>query len=384
MHNIGHFITIYLPRTMTFVYTYITNFVTVKSFVFAYETQNLDQFEVNNITKIRKYSLSWLWYQIQHKLSGDGPGFERHLFDLNNMRSVRSRLIDNDIRLIHSHIGPMGCYNLNLKKNLGLPMVTTFYGIDLSFFARAGWVKRYAPLFDAGECFFVEGSHMKTCLAELGCPHDKIKIIHIGADTTEFAYKPRTIGEGRKIILLFCGRLIEKKGLEYALRALALVRNRYANIEFRIIGDGPLQSDIVKLIQDLNLDDVVKLLGYVPYAETKREMNKAHILVQPSVTAANGETEGGAPTVLIEAQACGMPILASLHADIPEVVLDGDSGLLSEERNFKQLAEHMAFLFDHPEKWPEMGRVGRRHVEENYNIKVEAKKIERIYTDLIG
>ncbi len=292
---------------MTFVYTYITNFVTVKSFVFTYETQHLNQFRVDNITKIRKYSLPWLFYQIRHKLSGDGPNVERHLFDLNNMRSVRSSLIQNDIRLIHSHIGPMGCYNLNLKKNLGLPMVTTFYGIDLSFFARAGWARRYAPLFDAGECFFVEGSHMKTCLAELGCPHDKIKIIHIGADTADFVYKPRTVEEGRKIILLFCGRLIEKKGLEYALRALALISNRYTNIEFRIIGDGPLKSDVIKLIQDLNLDGVVKLLGYIPYAETKREMDNAHILVQPSVTAANGETEGGAPTVLIEGVLCPLP-----------------------------------------------------------------------------
>jgi colanic acid/amylovoran biosynthesis glycosyltransferase len=278
----------------------------------------------------------------------------------------------------------MGCYNLNLKRSLELPMVTTFYGIDLSLYALTGWDVRYRPLFREGECFLVEGSHMKKCLQELGCPEDKIRIVHIGADTDLFKYKERQVKERGKSTLLFCGRLIEKKGLEYALRALASIKDKCSNVELRVIGDGPLRDRLIGLVEELELENVVKLLGYVPYEQTKKEMDNAHILVQPSVTATNGETEGGAPTVLIEAQACGMPILASLHADIPEVVLDGKSGLLSEERNFEQLAEHMVFLLEHPEKWPEMGLAGRRHVEENYNIKTEAQKIEQIYAELIG
>jgi len=369
---------------MTFVYNYLTNFTSVKPFVYAQELQNLDQFGTDQIKRIRRYSLPWLLYQLGHKLNFDARFVQKCLFNVNNLRSVRSHLTRNDIRLLHSHIGPMGCHCLGLKKRMGLPLITTFYGIDVSFYARTGWREHYIPLFREGERFFAEGSHMKRCLVELGCPEQKIEIIHIAADMNNFQFRPRTLKDGEPITLLFCGRLVEKKGLAYALRALHIVKERFSNVQLRVIGDGPLRGDMERLVTTLQLDDFVKFLGYVPYEETKKEMARAHILVQPSVTASNGETEGGAPTVLIEAQACGMPILASLHADIPEVVLNEKSGLLSEERDFEQLADHMIFLLNHPEKWPEMGEAGRRHVEENYNIRIETRKIEDIYLELIG
>ncbi len=380
MLNVGHFVETCLCQTETFIYNYIRAFQSINSFVYAYKVENMDQFGAINPTKIWKYSFSRFIY----KLFGQSKIGKEHIFNLNNTHSIRSHLRHDDVRLVHSHFGPMGCYNVNLKKHMGLPMVTTYYGWDVSLLPRIGWGEKYMLLFSMGDCFLVEGSHMKKCLVELGCPENKIKIIHIGVDTKSFKYRERRMGDGEKTIMLFCGRLIEKKGLEYALRALALVKDKYRNVEFRVIGDGRLKDHIIRLIQDLGLDHMVKLLGYIPYVKTKGEMDNAHILIQPSVTATNGETEGGAPAVLIEGQACGMPVLASFHADIPEVVLDKQSGLLSEERNFEQLAENMAYLFEHPEKWAEMGSVGRRHVEQNYNVKTEAAKMEQIYGDLVG
>jgi colanic acid/amylovoran biosynthesis glycosyltransferase len=384
MFNVAHFISPYLKGTETFVYNYIKAFARCNSFIFTYKVENLDQFQVDNLIKTTPYSVPWVLYVIAAKLSFPGRIVDKLLFDRNNTQSIRSRLRQHSIGLIHSHFGHMGCYSINLKKVAGLPMVTTFYGWDMSFLPLVGWGRRYIPLFSAGECFLVEGSHMKSCLAKLGCPDGKIRIVHIGVDVRRFQYRERTGEHGGRVVFLFCGRLIEKKGLEYAIKALALVKDRYRNIQFRVIGDGPLKGDIIKLINVLKLNDMVKLLGYRSYGEVKREMDGADILVQPSVTARNGETEGGAPAILLEAQACGMPILASCHADIPEVVLDGKSGFLSEERDFEQLAEHMKFLLEHPEKWAEMGLVGRKHMKINYDIISEAKKIEKIYASLIG
>jgi len=341
--NVAHFISPYLPQTETFVYNYIRSMRGVRSYIYTYECENLDQFELDNLNKVSGYSLPWILYHASQRIFRNGKIANKYLFDRNNVRSIRSSLRGHGVRLIHSHFGHMGCYNVNLKQRMKLPMVTTFYGWDMSFLPLVGWGVRYVPLFSVGDCFVVEGSQMKRRLAELGCPEEKIRIIHIGADLNRFEYRERRIEDRDKVIMLFCGRLIEKKGLEYALKALALIKDQRKDVELRVIGDGPLKDHVMGLVRALKLGDVVKLLGYLSYAETKKEMDNAHILVQPSVTAENGETEGGAPTVLIEAQASGMPILASSHADIPEVVLDGRSGLLSEERDVDTLGKTWPF-----------------------------------------
>ncbi len=124
-------------------------------------------------------------------------------------------------------------------------------------------------------------------------------------------------------------------------------------------------------------------MGYQPHHVFVEELIKAHIYLQPSVTAQNGDSEGGAPTTLLEAQASGVPVLSTYHADIPEVVVNGKSGFLVPERDSNALAERLEYLIDHPEEWSTMGREGRKHVEMNYNICKEADNLENIYDALI-
>ena len=105
--------------------------------------------------------------------------------------------------------------------------------------------------------------------------------------------------------------------------------------------------------------------------------------MQPSVTAQNGDSEGGAPTTLLEAQACGVPVVSSLHADIPEVVLDGTSGFLVPERDSDSIAERLESLITHQEICATMGKEGRKHIELNYNISKEIVKLETVYDNLL-
>ena len=76
----------------------------------------------------------------------------------------------------------------------------------------------------------------------------------------------------------------------------------------------------------------------------------------------------GTPVVLMEAQACGLPVVSTYHSGIPEVVKDGESGFLVPEKDVDALAEKMEYLINHPELWPKMGEAGRKHIERNYNI----------------
>ena len=160
--------------------------------------------------------------------------------------------------------------------------------------------------------------------------------------------------------------------------------DRFPNIEFRIIGDGLLMYEVESFIKKENLEKKALLLGYQPHYVFLEELKKAHILLQPSVTARDGDSEGGAPTVLLEAQACGVPIVSTYHADIPEVVLDGESGFLVPERNPEAIAIKLNHLIVNHELRMRMGKCGRRHIEENYNICNEVKKLEDIYSEIIA
>ena len=103
--------------------------------------------------------------------------------------------------------------------------------------------------------------------------------------------------------------------------------------------------------------------------------------LQASVTAADGDGEGGAPVVLLDAQAAGMPVVATHHADIPEYVVDGHSGLLAPERDVEALSECIRTLVEDPQRWAAMGRAGRRHVEQNYNVVTQCAALEDIYDE---
>jgi colanic acid/amylovoran biosynthesis glycosyltransferase len=101
------------------------------------------------------------------------------------------------------------------------------------------------------------------------------------------------------------------------------------------------------------------------------------------VTAQDGDSEGGAPTVILEAQAAGMPVIATNHADIPNIVVPGQSALLSNERDVEGLVKNIAHLLDHPEQWEIMGKEGRAFVEKFHDIKKEAEALEQKYRSLL-
>jgi colanic acid/amylovoran biosynthesis glycosyltransferase len=172
--------------------------------------------------------------------------------------------------------------------------------------------------------------------------------------------------------------------LIYALQAVKGALDRGMNIEFRIIGDGPLAGKLCEFIRKNKLEKQVRLLGFLDYEAYLSEMNKGDIFLAPSVTAANGDTEGGAPTTVLEAQALGMPVISTYHADTPNVVLPGESALLVPERDSQALAAALAYLVDHPGTWEEMGRSGRGFVEKFHKIDNEVLALEDKYLSLLG
>jgi colanic acid/amylovoran biosynthesis glycosyltransferase len=156
------------------------------------------------------------------------------------------------------------------------------------------------------------------------------------------------------------------------------------DLTFRIVGDGELREAVEQTVREYRLEAVVRLLGMRPYPDVLRELDAADLFLAPSRTAADGDTEGGAPTILLEAQAAGLPILSTRHADIPEVVAEGESALLVSEGDWQALADDLTQLSHTPERWAEMGRAGHAHVAKAHDIRVEARRLEELYLALAG
>jgi colanic acid/amylovoran biosynthesis glycosyltransferase len=254
----------------------------------------------------------------------------------------------------------------------------------MSYYPRLpGYSAELRVLFNEAEMFLALGERMKSRLVELGCPADRIRIVRVGADLDRFTFEPRVLHPGDPVRFLFCGRFVEKKGVPFLLRAFAQVRREIADVELTIIGDGALRPQVDRLVAELGIGPAVRLLGFQPHDRVALEMKRAHILVGPSVTAANGDDEGGVLTCGIEGSATGLPLVATRHADIPEQLIHGENGLMVEERDVDGLAKAMATLARKPERWPAMGAAGRRLIEDRFEISKETGKLEGVYAELL-
>ena len=286
--------------------------------------------------------------------------------------------------VVHCHFGPNGNLGTLLKEAGAIEgkVLTTFYGYDISSYVKEHGAHVYAPLFERGGMILALSEHMKRQLIQLGCCEQKVCVHHLGIDTGRFHFSPRQPRDDGEVRLLTIARLVEKKGVEYGIRAVGQVLQKYPQLEYKIAGDGPLRGDLESLINTLGVRDRVQLLGWKRRAEIVELLDNADILLAPSVTAEDGDQEG-TPTVLMEALAQGLPVLSTRHSGIPELVQDGESGFLVPERDVDALAGRLEYLIEHPERWPEMGRVGRDHVKRCYDINKLNDQLVRLYQHLL-
>ena len=291
--------------------------------------------------------------------------------------------LDKKFDIIHCHFGPNGILGAYLKEiGINSKLVTTFHGYDMSTFIINNGNNVYEKLFLKGDLFLPISDYWKKKLIRLGCDEKKIIVHRMGIDLKKFKFSEKMKQPEEPIKILTIGRLVEKKGHEYTIKAIAKIVKKYRNIEYLIAGDGPLRNKLKNLVQELGIEKHVKFLGAIEQDEVLKLYQQSHIFVLSSVTASNGDQEG-IPVVLMEAQAMGLPVISTYHTGIPEVVVDGKSGFLIPEKDVDALAERLKYLIKHPELWPEMGRYGRKFVEEKYDIKRLNQKLVGIYQNLI-
>mgnify|MGYP001770860227 CR=1 FL=1 len=286
--------------------------------------------------------------------------------------------------IIHCQFGILGNEGI-IYREIGAikgKLVTSFRGYDISWYVKEYGEKIYNKLFLKGDFFLANCEFFRQRAIQLGCDEKKIIVHGSGIDCSRFRFQVRKPLADGKIYIATTGRLVEKKGIEYAIRAVIKVLKTYPNLEYNIIGDGELKTHLQQVITELGAAEKIKLLGWKNQQEIIQIIDNTHIFIAPSVTAKDGNQDAPVNT-LKEAMAMGLPVIATRHGGIPELVQDGVSGLLVPERDADAIADKLTYLIEHPELWEQMGKAGRAYVEKHYDINHLNDELVKIYQQVI-
>jgi glycosyltransferase involved in cell wall biosynthesis len=212
-------------------------------------------------------------------------------------------------------------------------------------------------------------------MASAGIAPHRLVIIPNGVNLAKFSFTdPVSKDQTGPLRLVMVARLIEGKGHEVLLRALHQVLPEHPDVRLTMVGDGPLKTELDALIAELGLGGAVERIGQVNYDDLPSVYAQAHAMVVP--TYMPGEEF---PTVLLEGMACGLPAIATRHRGIPDIVADGQTGLLVEPRNVEALAEAIRRLLSDRSLVETMSRRARARVEQNFTTEVFGRRMTELY-----
>lgn len=274
--------------------------------------------------------------------------------------------------------GPTGVFVTGACRRLGLPLFVTFHGYDVS---RRDTLRRFGPeytgLFRQAAGIFAVSGEMKERLIEMGAPSERTHHIPAGADCELFdGGDPAAAAP----LVVAAGRFVEKKAPHLTLEAFARVLRECPEARLHMIGDGPLLRHCRELSERLSIAHAVTFKGRLPHHAVAAEMRRARLFAQHSVRAASGDSEG-TPVSLQEAGATGLPVVSTRHAGIPDVVVEGETGLLVDEGDVEGMSRQMLRLLRDPAYAAELGAAARRHVRAHFSL---ARSIERQWAIIEG
>src|SRR6267154_1227251 len=288
--------------------------------------------------------------------------------------------------LLHAHFGPAGLTALPLARWLEIPLIVTFHGYDAtvadahlsrSHYRVRAYLRNRHVLQKEASLFLAVSEFLRKQLIARSFPEERIVVHYTGVDTKFFVPAPSVL---RDPVVLFVGRLTEKKGCACLLRAMHEVQDLVPAAELVVVGDGPLRQELEELAKKTLRK--CRFLGWQPPENVREWMNRARVFCVPSVRAATGDGEGFG-MVFAEAQAMGLPVASFSSGGVPEAVLDGETGLLAAEGDWRSLASNILALLNNDNLWRNMSEAGQKRVREFFDLKKQTAKLEQTYRTVL-
>jgi colanic acid/amylovoran biosynthesis glycosyltransferase len=371
----------WLPITQGWMYTQICQLPPhIQNWVVAEDVINPNLFPIAHLTCLASISRSrWAWEKLLRKVGL-----------CQSLPIVHEQARSHHAQILHSHFGHYGWANLDVARRLNLKHVVTFYGFDVHQLVQQDprWQVRYQSLFEQIDMVLCEGPHMAQCLIALGCPSHKAKVHHLGITLEKFPFQPRKWHPGEPLKVLIAASFREKKGIPDAIAALGQLQP-HTPLEITIVGDaGPDKASqiekrrILETVQQYGLTPT--FMGYQPHSVFLEQAYRHHLFISPSVTASDGDTEGGAPVSIIEVAATGMPVVATQHCDIPEVLNRYPADLLAPERNVAELVRILNRWVGYPQGWEDILLPQRAYVEAAFDATIQGARLAEVYTQVMA
>ena len=281
------------------------------------------------------------------------------------------------------HFGYAGAL-ANKLRELGVlvgKQATVFHGADISRRHILEEHKQdYVNLFEQSELLLPISHLWERKLIEMGCPPEKIHVTRMGIEPEKFNFEPRQAFHS-PLRIVSVARLTEKKGLDVAVKASEILKQRGGQFEFTIIGNGDQDEMMREHIANAGLEDCVRMPGFKPQEEIRAALSEADIFLLPSKTAADGDMEG-IPVALMEAMAVGLPVVSTFHSGIPELIENNVSGWLVPENDAEALADTLFRLSQGDIDVAPVVAAARRKVETEFNQHIAYGELARLLEQL--
>jgi glycosyltransferase involved in cell wall biosynthesis len=238
------------------------------------------------------------------------------------------------------------------------------------------WVAQRERLFSEAKLLIAVSDFVRERLLELGAPEHKVVRHYIGIDPDQF----EVLRDEQRdpFAVLHVARLVELKGLDHLVRAMAIVRRSIPEAHLRVIGTGPMYERAQRLCVDLGVP--VRFLGALPHAQVRAEMARAAVFSVPSHTDVDGRTEA-LGLVFAEAQASGVPVVAYRSGGVPEVAADHD--LLAVEGDIEGLAHRLELILGDPVRRRTSSLAARRFGVQHHDLTTQSRTLAGLYGDVL-
>ncbi len=295
---------------------------------------------------------------------------------------------EKEVEIVHAHFADVAWHFKSIPENLGKPFVISFYGWDYEQLPtiQPAFQKHYQELFKKADLIVCEGKHGAQILEKMACPPEKLKVISLGVEPQNIPFHQRHKEKG-ELHLLQLATFNEKKGHIYSVKAFAKALRNCPNMTLTLIGGagtGGIKKEVVDFIEANDLGDKIKILGHLDYSQLYTYLKDFQIFIHPSCYSKDRDCEGGAPIVILDAQATGMPVISTYHCDIPGEVKDGQTGLLAPEKDIAELARHIQKFYEMgEEEYGVFAQEARKHVCQYFDSSQNAAQMRALYESLL-
>ncbi len=273
--------------------------------------------------------------------------------------------------LIHAHFGQLGRDYIEVASALNTPMIVNFRGTDATVDLQRTPAS-YCKVFQLASRYITCSEYIKGILVGHGISPHIVSIVPEEIDTSYFQFHDRRDQQGKVPHILSVGRFHWVKGFNYALDAMAVLQKRGLRFKYILVGGGGRTDEFEMAIRDQGLADFVKILGTVDREQVRRLLYESDIFLLSSLTE-------NLNVAILEAQASGLPVVATNVGGIPEQVSDGETGLLVPPRSPEAMADKLQYLMEHPEQRLKMGEKGREQVENNFSMEILFPRLLEVY-----